>query len=118
MNGYYACEWAAALGEGRHGGMRLASKESTLLRRLRLPQGIRGELLLAGACLLIGLVLMPCLIWIIGRPVLGPYAHGSIFALLSDFYAGLGNGSLVFWAVALGPYLLLQWVRVGYRLLH
>jgi hypothetical protein len=96
----------------------LARRESTLLRRLRLPQGIRGELLLGGACLLVGALLMPCLIWAIGRTVLGPYAHGSIFALLGDFFGGLSNGSLAFWAIALGPYLLLQWLRIGYRLLH
>jgi hypothetical protein len=96
----------------------LARKESTLLRRLRLPQGIRGELLLAGACLCLGLLLMPCLIWITGRAVLGSYAHGSVFALLGDFFAGLSRGSLPFWAIALGPWLLLQFVRIGYRLLH
>jgi hypothetical protein len=96
----------------------LARKESTLLRRLRLPQGIRGELQLAGACLLVGLLLMPCLIWITGRTVLGPYAHGSVFALLGDFFAGLSHGSLPFWTIALGPWLLLQFVRLGYRLLH
>lgn len=96
----------------------MAKRESRLLRRLGLPQGARGELLLAGCCLLVGVLLMPCLIWIVGRAVLGPYTHGGLFALLADFFAGLGGGSLAFWAIALGPYLLLQWVRIGYRLLH
>ena len=91
-------------------------KESRLLRRLRLPQGLRGELLLSAACLAVGLLLMPCLIWIIGRLVLGPYAHGSIVALLGDFYVGLAHGAPVFWVVALGPGMLLQLVRFGVRL--
>jgi len=96
----------------------LARRESRLLRRLGLPQGVRGELWLAGACLLVGALLMPCLIWIVGREVLGSYTHGGLFALLADFFGGLGKGSPAFWAIALGPYLILQWVRIGYRLLH
>ena len=96
----------------------MAERRSTLLHWLRLPQGLRGELLLAAACLGVGLLLMPCCIWIVGRSALGPYAHGSVFALFGDYFSGLIHGSLPFWTIALGPYLLLQFVRTGYRLLH
>jgi hypothetical protein len=89
-----------------------------LLHWLRLPQGMRGELLLAAACLAVGALLMPGLIWIIGRTVLGPYAHGSVLALYWDFFGHLAQGAPAFWTIALGPYLLLQFVRIGYRLLH
>lgn len=95
----------------------MAGKESRLLRWLRLPQGLRGELLLALCGLLAGAVLIPCLIWGVGRSVLGPYTHGSMLALLADFYAGLAHGALAFWAVLLGPYVVLQLVRIGLRLL-
>lgn len=63
---------------------------------------------------------MPALIWVIGDAVLGEYAggDGGPLALLRDFFAGLAEGSLVYWAVALGPYvflclarLLLLWFR-------
>jgi hypothetical protein len=51
-----------------------------------------------------GLFLVPLLIWAIGHGVLGPYTNGSPFALLVDFFAGLGSGSPLYWGVALGPY--------------
>jgi hypothetical protein len=94
----------------------LAGTESRLLRWLRLPQGARGELLLALGGLLAGAVLIPCLIWVVGRAVLGPYTHGSMLALLADYYAGLAHGSPAFWVVLLGPYVLLQLARIGRRL--
>ncbi|MFO1401269.1 MAG: hypothetical protein U1F30_08670 [Steroidobacteraceae bacterium] len=96
----------------------MAGADSRLLRWLHLPQGSRGELLLALVCLLIGGVLVPCLIWAVGRATLGAYAHGSMLALLGDFFVGLAHGSLPFWVVLLGPYLVLQAVRLGLRLLR
>lgn len=78
----------------------------------------RRELLLFGICLLTGVLVVPGLIWVIGDAVLGEYAGGGPLALLGDFFAGLAQGSLVYWAVALGPYvflclgrLLLYWLR-------
>jgi hypothetical protein len=78
-------------------------------------------LLLYGAALLAGVVAMPFLIWLIGSRVLGPYAHGpnphaGPFALFADFILGLLHGSAVFWAVALGPALLLLLIRAFVRL--
>ena len=96
----------------------MAGTESRLLRALRLPPGTRGELLLALACLVAGGVLVPCLIFLVGRATLGAYAHGSVLALLADFFGGLARGSLAFWVVLLGPYLLLQAARFGLRLLR
>jgi len=106
-------------GRAAQGALRvLARRNSSLLRRLRLPAGPAGEGLLALLCLLGGALVIPCLIWIVGRIVLGPYAHGGVLALLGDFYAGLGRGSPPYWTVALGPYVLLQLLRFGHRLLR
>jgi hypothetical protein len=87
------------------------------LTRLRenyeaVPPRIRRELCIYGGALLVGLVLMPFLIWFAGNRVLGPYGHGQNprggpFALFADYYVGLFHGSAVFWAVALGPAVLL-----------
>ncbi|MCC7462317.1 MAG: hypothetical protein IT480_07635 [Gammaproteobacteria bacterium] len=96
----------------------MAEGDSRLLRGLRLPQGTRGELLLALGCLLLGALIVPCLIWVVGRATLGGYTHGSVWALLGDFYAGLVRGSIPFWAVLLGPWALLQSARLGLRLLR
>jgi hypothetical protein len=80
--------------------------------------GLSRELLTLAACLGIGAVVMPCLIFAAGRLVLGPYAHGSLFALWHDFIAGLLSGSQAEWFVALGPYLFVWLLRGGCRLLH
>lgn len=65
-----------------------------------------------------GLFLVPFLIWAVGRGVLGAYADGGPFALLADFFAGLGNGSPLYWGVVLGPYAFVILLRVFWRLLR
>jgi hypothetical protein len=72
----------------------------------------------AAICLLVGLVVMPCLIWALGRMSLGPYEHGGVFSLWRDFLGGLLAGSEAFWFVLCAPYLLLWLLRGGRRLLH
>jgi len=57
------------------------------------------------------------LTWVVGSHVLGPYSrgtevHNNAFALLADFYVGLFSGYLVFWVVALGPYLFFLLIRI------
>lgn len=76
------------------------------------------ELLLAGLCLILGMLVMPCLIFVAGRASLGPYEHGGAFALWRDFLLGLAHGSEAFWFVALFPYLLFCVLRLLHRLLH
>ena len=70
------------------------------------------EGLVAALCLLLGLVVMPCLIFAVGRGTLGPYEHGGVFALWRDFLLGLAHGSQAFWFVALAPYLLVSLLRL------
>jgi hypothetical protein len=77
----------------------------------------RRELVIFGLALLCGLIVMPFLIWFAGSRVLGPYTHGQNtyagpFALVADFFSGLAHGSVVFWAVALGPAVLLLLIRL------
>jgi hypothetical protein len=42
---------------------------------------------------------------------LGSYAHGGAFRLLADYLKGLSQGSPIFWAVALGPYVMVLLLR-------
>jgi hypothetical protein len=72
----------------------------------------RRELILFLVLLAAGLFVLPFVIWTGGFLVLGPYASGGPFALLANFFAGLAQGSPVFWIVALGPYLLVQLLRL------
>lgn len=76
------------------------------------------ELLIAAICFLIGILVMPCLIYALGRATLGPYELGGVFSLWRDFLSGLAAGSEAFWFVACAPYLLLWILRGGRRLLH
>ena len=82
------------------------------------PRTLVRELALAGLCLLLGVVVMPCLIFAVGRGSLGPYEHGGVFALWRDFLQGLAHGSEAFWFVAIFPYLLLCVLRLLRRVLH
>lgn len=81
-------------------------------------RGLWNELLTLAACLGIGVLVMPCLIFAVGRLALGSYAHGNVFALWRDFMAGLLTGSQAVWFIVLGPYLFVWLLRGGRRLLH
>ncbi len=92
------------------------------LRRLwalcRDARGLGRELLMLAACIGIGAIVMPCLIFAVGRIALGAYAHGSVFALWRDFMIGLVSGSQAVWFIVLGPYLLIWLLRGGRWLLR
>jgi hypothetical protein len=77
-----------------------------------------AELLTLAVSLVIGIVVMPCVIFLAGHLSLGEYAHGGVFAFWRDFVTGLAHGSEAFWFVALAPYLLLWLARAGRRLLQ
>jgi hypothetical protein len=86
----------------------------------------RRELSLFGGALALGLLVIPLLIWVIGHRTLGPYSHGDDprglgpVALYGDYFSGLAHGWLGYWAVALGPAVLLLaarlWIAVLRRL--
>ncbi len=86
-------------------------------RYWRGARGLWRELVAALICLLVGVLVMPCLIFAFGRVALGPYAHGSILSLWRDFLRGLASGSEAFWFIVIGPYLLLLLLRGGRRIL-
>lgn len=105
-----------------HGMAPLARLARLRERYTALPWAQR-ELTIFGVALLFGLVAMPFLIWFVGHRMLGPYSHGQNpqagpFALAVDFLLGLVHGSAVFWAVALGPAVLLLLVRLFVALLR
>ncbi len=89
---------------------------SELLDRARSSLGpqtrARRELILFLVLLAAGLFVLPFIIWTGGFLVLGPYASGGPFTLLVNFFVGLANGLPVFWAVALGPWLLTLLLRL------
>jgi hypothetical protein len=86
---------------------------------------VRRELLILGIAMACGLLLMPFLIWLVGNRVLGPYTHGQDatagtgpLRLLADYFGGLAHGSVIFWCVAAGPYVLVTLIRLLYAYLR
>ena len=96
----------------------LGAQWRSLTQHYSAARGLWRELLAALICLALGILLMPCLIFLVGRAALGPYARGNLFALWHDFLQGLAGGSHAAWFVLLGPYVLLWLLRGGRRLLH
>lgn len=85
----------------------------SLLARWRDQNAALREVLLLAGCLVAGLLLMPLLIWLVGRVTLGSYANGGPLKLWLDFLRGLGHGELPFWAVLAGPYLVTLFFRAA-----
>ena len=91
---------------------------------LRLETRTRRELSLYGGALALGLLVIPLLIWVVGHRTLGPYTHGDNphglgpLALYADYFSGLAHGWLGYWAVAVGPALLLLAGRLWLTLLR
>jgi hypothetical protein len=76
----------------------------------------RKELLLALACLGVGLILLPILIYVVGVPLLGTYGGGSgIGAFYGDFLRNLMAGMLRTWFIVVAPYVLLALLRLVFR---
>lgn len=72
--------------------------------------------------MLLGVVVVPLLIWVVGNRILGPYTHGNNLhagpmALLGDFYEGLSKGWLSYWLVALGPLVIIVVARAAWELI-
>ena len=84
----------------------------------------RREAALFGGALALGLLVIPLLIWIVGHRTLGLYTHGEDphglgpLALYGDYFSGLAHGWPGYWAVALGPAILLLLARLWLALLR
>jgi len=77
-----------------------------------MPARARRELIILGIAILVGIAVLPPLIWVAGSRAFGAYAGGGFGALLGNFFRGLASGSFGFWIVAAGPYLLVLVVRL------
>jgi len=73
---------------------------------------VRRELLWILIGLVVGLLLLPPAVWLLGSRVFGPYAAGNARDLVDHFYRGLGQGQQSTWIVALGPYLVIVVLRL------
>jgi hypothetical protein len=70
------------------------------------------------AALVVGVALMPVLIFYAGVASLGRYEGASLPSLYSSLFRGIEEGSIASWVVFLGPYglyLLFRGLRVWWR---
>jgi hypothetical protein len=86
-------------------------------RRLK---GARREIALLGLMLAFSLFILPVLIWFAGKFFLGEYVRtpsgaptGGPLALWVDYLRGLVSGSLGYWTVLVGPYVILLALRIS-----
>jgi hypothetical protein len=86
-------------------------------RRLK---GARREIALLGLMLAFSLLILPVLIWFAGKFFLGEYVRtpsgaptGGPLALWVDYLRGLVSGSLGYWTVLVGPYVILLALRIS-----
>jgi hypothetical protein len=89
-----------------------------ILTRLGMTSPWSVELGLAALGLLIGVGLMPVLIFYAGVATLGRYEGASLGHLYHSLFLGLGQASVASWTVLLGPYglyLLYKGLRTWWR---
>jgi hypothetical protein len=70
------------------------------------------EAVTLGLALLVGLLVMPALIYLAGRYTLSPYGNGSVFSLYGDFFKGLFEPRASCWVVVIGPFVFLSLFRL------
>ena len=70
------------------------------------------EAMTLGLAVLVGLLLMPALIYVAGHFTLKQYANGGVFSLYWDFYKGLFEPRESCWIVLAGPLLFLTLFRL------
>jgi hypothetical protein len=88
------------------------------LQRLAEERPWAAELIIAGIGLLLGLVLMPVLIFYAGVATLGRFDGASLGHLYSSVFQGLKEASIASWVVLLGPYglyILFRALRAWWR---
>jgi hypothetical protein len=90
----------------------------SVLARAGLTSPWSVELAVAALGLLIGVGLMPVLIFYAGAATLGRYDGASLGHLYRSLYVSLGQASIASWVVLLGPYglyLLFRGLRAWWR---
>jgi hypothetical protein len=99
---------------GRLGGIRLQLRMAFSLSRLAQERPWALELLAAVVGLVLGVTLMPVLIFYAGVAALGRFDGASLGHLYASLFEGLREASIASWMVFLGPYGL----YVLFRALH
>ena len=74
---------------------------------------LRFELILGSALLAAGLFVLPAAIYYVGNALLGPYGDkAGLGTFYADFFGDLASASGRAWMLALGPLVLISWLRL------
>lgn len=74
---------------------------------------LRFELILGSVLLAVGLFVLPAAIYFVGNALLGPYGdQAGLGAFYVDFFGDLASASGRAWTLALGPLVLISWLRL------
>ena len=79
---------------------------------------LRRELNFLAGAFLVGIILMPLLIYVAGVLTLGPYTSGGLGSFLGDFFLGLLRGVPSNCLIAVGPYAGLMLIRMARLILR
>lgn len=79
-------------------------------------KGLRREALLLLGSLLFGLLLLPVLVFAVGQGIFGEFAGGGLWAFFAGIHGMLRSGNAFVWFLVLAPYLIIQTLRLSFRL--
>ena len=71
------------------------------------------ELVILLVLVLIGLLMLPVLIYFTAAPVAGEYPGDGLWGLMTHIWSDLGRGSVFAWLLVLSPYLVIQLLRLA-----
>jgi hypothetical protein len=74
---------------------------------------LKTESLTALILILLGFVILPVMVYLVGQFIIGDYeGDGGILGLFVAIYRSLGRGELATWILVLSPYLVVQLARL------
>lgn len=74
---------------------------------------LRFELILGSALLAVGLFVVPAAVYLVGNALLGAYGENATLGVFyADFFGDLASASGRAWTLALGPLVLISWLRL------
>jgi len=74
---------------------------------------LRKESILFGLLLLAGLLLLPALIYVVGKAIFESYGGGSMMDFMRQLFGRLGAGDASAFFLVLSPYLVWQSLRLS-----
>lgn len=76
------------------------------------------ELLIAAILLSFGTLLLPVAVFMVGQQILGSYEGGGVADLSQAVWSALLAGRASAWLLVLSPYLVIQLLRLSWRVLY